>query len=822
MHKALQKKYAKPQDDPNYNGTSTETAFEQNPFASTTDNYTANQNSNGFQKDYYEPTQTETQTSNRNNTIISSYGSETKLSRDLETKRQFLELYNAPKPSCRVTSDCFPRVRKAQKSTRLPLCAVIMPYSSVYPADSFPTAHYGTGNEVFRCESCHAYINPFTEFLADGSNYRCNLCRKTHKTPDCHYAELDKVTNERIDKNERIELFCGLFDIKAGTDYMARPPMPPTYLFLVDVSKDAVASGMLDFFVIVLNDAINNQKLPGDSRAQIAIFTYDSQLHYYIISPDMKSPQMVVLSDPGEFEGAPFPNEVIVNISENKTGLVNFISSLTKMFATTKDNGSCLLAAIASITKATKHMGGRLFILQASSSIIHEPGLEPTSEQIDKKQFFGPTSTATAELASPLHHNFFSCYFFIFSSSYKNVITLGDIAKYTGGELYYYLGEKPERNRKFFYEFKNCLIRETPWEAVFRLRISAGWRIVQRYGNYAVKNADLLSLPNVDESKGMVYEFELEDEAAETDTFFMQSVLLYTTSKGERRLRIINYGVLLSESLQDVFSHIDAQALGVVLLRRTFFQLRKTQDILTVRSDLIQLAKSLVQDMCTTCKITQKGCYIESMTALPLIILSFLKHAVFSPYNLRVSKEMDYISALRLKLNFLSIEETMLHFVPYLFPIHTMAEENAGYYAEDGNFVFPQLLSLTIDNLKTDGIYLMDDGESIYMLVGSKVSPGLLRNLFGIEHISEIPKITEDHLYHNSNDPVVEGLFKLISELRLRHCEKYVYLRVIKQGEKSKDEFDFYSKLAEDKNDDPHAYSVSYSEFANMIHKGSN
>lgn len=826
MHQALQKKYNKSHSDAATDGDGTNTQPDSNPFAATEETKQNYQNPNSSQPNFYSAEQSQQKTSsqsiNYNTTTTPSFLTRSEFNKSLEEKTQYVETYNAPKPSCRVTTDCFPASKKLQRNTRLPFSAVILPFSSVYPQESFPTVHQGIGNNLFRCQQCNGYINPFTKFLDEGRQYKCNLCNTISKTPDAHFVGLDPNTNERWDKNENIELFCGLYDIKAGSDYMARPPMPPSYIFLVDVSKDSVTSGMLDFFSSVLSDVVSNQKLPGGSRAQIAIFTYDSQLHYYLISPNMKSPQMIVVPNPEDFEGAPFPNDVFVNISENKAILQSLISSIPRMFGETKNNGSCLLSAIASVTSATKHMGGRFFILQASSSIINEPGMQISTEKDNQnqKQFYAPSTTETAKLTAQMHSNFICCYVFIFSSTFKNVITLGDIAKYTGGELYYYPDGKAERNHKFFYEFKNCLVKETTWEAVFRLRISAGWRISQRYGNYAVKSADLLSLPCVDEFKAMVYEFEMEDEVSMSEFFYLQSVLLYTTSTGERRLRVINYGVPLSESLKDIFLKIDAQALGVVMLRKQIFQLRKLQDLVSVRGDIIQQAKYIVKDMVSAFQITQPGAYIDSLATFPLMILSFLKHEVFTPVSVKASKEMDYSNYLRVKLNFLNIDETMLHFLPYLFSIHTMAEENAGFYAEDGNFVFPSLLSLTINNLKTDGIYLMDDGEHLYMLVGTEVSPDLLNNLFGTPQIAKIPKLTEDHLYHNSSDPVVEGVFKIISELRQRHAEKYAYIHIMKQGEGSLAEFEFYNKLVEDKMNHAQAYSVSYTEFSMMIHKG--
>jgi hypothetical protein len=60
--------------------------------------------------------------------------------------------------------------------------------------------------------------------------------------------------------------------------------------------------------------------------------------------------------------------------------------------------------------------------------------------------------------------------------------------------------------KQFYYEFKNCLSKETTWESVFRIRITPGWRISATYGNFIIKTTDLLSYIT-DPNKTLVYEF---------------------------------------------------------------------------------------------------------------------------------------------------------------------------------------------------------------------------------------------------------------------------------------------------------------------------
>ena len=50
---------------------------------------------------------------------------------------------------------------------------------------------------------------------------------------------------------------------------MLRPPQPAVYIFLMDVSRQAVETGYINSFCNVLLEELDN--LPGDSRTQVKI-----------------------------------------------------------------------------------------------------------------------------------------------------------------------------------------------------------------------------------------------------------------------------------------------------------------------------------------------------------------------------------------------------------------------------------------------------------------------------------------------------------------------------------------------------------------------
>lgn len=70
-------------------------------------------------------------------------------------------------------------------------------------------------------------------------------CNSPHAVPGDYFAHLD-ASGRRIDIDQRPELIKGSVEFIAPAEYMVRPPMPPLYFFLIDVSISAVRSGMLE------------------------------------------------------------------------------------------------------------------------------------------------------------------------------------------------------------------------------------------------------------------------------------------------------------------------------------------------------------------------------------------------------------------------------------------------------------------------------------------------------------------------------------------------------------------------------------------------
>jgi hypothetical protein len=93
-----------------------------------------------------------------------------------------------------------------------------------------------------------------------------------------------------------------------------------------------------------------------------------------------------------------------------------------------------------------------------------------------------------------------------------------------------------------------------------------------------------------------MYEFELNDTIARNDCFYIQvkikkilgfknclfykfyspkTALLYTTSTGERRIRVHNYGIVVSNVVSEIYGAIDPSTLSISLARQAVYKVRR-------------------------------------------------------------------------------------------------------------------------------------------------------------------------------------------------------------------------------------------------------
>lgn len=81
------------------------------------------------------------------------------------------------------------------------------------------------------------------------------------------------------------------------------------------------------------------------------------------------------------------------------------------------------------------------------------------------------------------------------------------------------------------------------------------------HGNGFVRSVDLLVLPNINPDAAYGMQVSIEDSLAQYKSVTFQIALLYTSSKGERRIRVHTLSLPVSGNLNEICANADQEAI---------------------------------------------------------------------------------------------------------------------------------------------------------------------------------------------------------------------------------------------------------------------
>jgi protein transport protein SEC24 len=140
-----------------------------------------------------------------------------------------------------------------------------------------------------------------------------------------------------------------------------RPPMPPVFFFLIDVSMTAVSSGAVAAACSAINHALAD--LGEGPQTRVGIATFDSTIHFYNLNKELQTPSMLVVPDIQDVY-TPLQNHLIVPLSEGREHLEQLLETIPSMFQDNRIQESSFGAAVKGAYLAMKATGGKLFVFQ--------------------------------------------------------------------------------------------------------------------------------------------------------------------------------------------------------------------------------------------------------------------------------------------------------------------------------------------------------------------------------------------------------------------------------------------------------------------------
>ncbi|KAI9894129.1 MAG: COPII coat Sec23p-Sfb3p heterodimer component [Vezdaea aestivalis] len=713
---------------------------------------------------------------------------------------------NSSPKYARLTVNTIPTSAETLSSTGLPLGLLLQPLAPLQEGEAIiPVLDFGEAGPP-RCRRCRAYINPFMMFKSGGNKFVCNMCTFPNEVPS-EYFSPTTPSGYRVDREQRAELTRGTVEFMVPKEYWAKEPVGIRWLFLIDVSQEAINKGMLEAFCDGISNALyGEKKIPSGSK--VGIITYDKEVHFYNLSAGLETAQMIVMPDL-EDPFLPLSQGLYVDPYESDSIVKSLLSQLPSMFSQIKNPEPALLPALTAALEALAPTGGKA-ICSVAALPTWGPGrlfmrddgkIHPAESE---KKLFTTEHTGWKKVAEKMVAAGVGVDFFLAAAGgvYLDIATIGHVSAVTGGEVFHYPNFIAARDSlKLSLELAHTVSRDTGYQALMKVRCSNGLQVSAYHGNFVQHTfgADLeLGVIDADKSIGVMFSYDGKLDP-KLDAHF-QCALLYTSSDGQRRVRCCNIVASVSESGRDAMRFVDQDAVVNIIAKEA-----ATRMIERPLKEIRGAISEKTVDILAGYRKNFSGSHPPGQLVLPenlkefsMYMLSLCKCRPFKggheptdrrTHDMRMLKSMGAI-------------EMSLYLYPRIIAIHNLEEEHC-FPNENGYLVMPPSLRASFSRIENGGAYIIDNGQILLLWIHAQVSPHLLTDLFSAESLQSLdPFLSSLPVLETHLSAQVRNLLQYLSSLR---GSKAVTVQLARQGLDGA-EYEFARALVEDRNNEAQSY----------------
>ncbi|XP_054937305.1 protein transport protein Sec24C isoform X3 [Physeter macrocephalus] len=620
---------------------------------------------------------------------------------------------NASPRYIRCTSYNIPCTSDMAKQAQVPLAAVIKPLARLPPEEASPYVVDHGESGPLRCNRCKAYMCPFMQFVEGGRRFQCCFCSCINDVPPQYFQHLDH-TGKRVDAYDRPELSLGSYEFLATVDYCKNNkfPSPPAFIFMIDVSYNAIRSGLVR-----------------------------------LLCEELKS-----LLD----------------------FLPSLLDQIPEMFADTRETETVFAPVIQAGMEALKaaECAGKLFLFHTSLPIAEAPGKLKNRDDrklinTDKeKTLFQPQTGAYQTLAKECVAQGCCVDLFLFPNQYVDVATLSVVPQLTGGSVYKYACFQVENDQeRFLSDLRRDVQKVVGFDAVMRVRTSTGIRAVDFFGAFYMNNTTDVELAGLDGDKTVTVEFKHDDRLNEENGALLQCALLYTSCAGQRRLRIHNLALNCCTQLADLYRNCETDTL-INYMAKFAYRGVLNSPVKTVRDTLITQCAQILACYRKNCASPSSAGQLilpECMKLLPVYLNCVLKSDVLQPGAEVTTDDRAYVRQL---VTSMDVAETNVFFYPRLLPLTKSPIENT---------TEPPAVRASEERLSNGDIYLLENGLNLFLWVGAGVQQGVVQSLFGVSSFSQITSgLSVLPVLDNLLSKKVQGLIDSLRAQRSRYMKLIV------------------------------------------------
>lgn len=292
-----------------------------------------------------------------------------------------------------------------------------------------------------------------------------------------------------------------------------------------------------------------------------------------------------------------------------------------------------------------------------------------------------------------------------------------------------------------------------------------------------------------------------------TSHAYVQCALLYTSSSGERRIRVHTMAVPVVSDLGEMYKAADGAACASLLSRLAVeksLTARLEDARQAVAARVLAVLKEYKGLYATAHRMPNKLVLPEGLKLVALYALAIMKSKALRGGAKDVG--LDDRCAVGYHMMSMGVAETLRFLYPTLYALHTL-EEGVGLPGADGAIVMPPPVALASEVLDTRGCYLMDDGQILICWVGRAASAELLADLFGATGVADTLSLEP-----GQETDLGKRATSLISAIR-QGRNTYQQCYIVRQGDQM--ETHWLPYLIEDRSQG----TMSYTDFLCHIHR---
>lgn len=705
-----------------------------------------------------------------------------------------------------------PATNDLLKSSQIPFVISVAPFAALNANERPPPIiDLGPMGPV-RCQRCKAYMCPFMEFQDGGRRFKCPFCHASTAVEEGYFAHLDH-TGRRTDIQHRPELFLGTYEFVATKPYCKNgvAPKEPAFLFMLDVSYNAISNGLVEVFCRNLErilESLPKELGASSSSIHIGFATYDQSIHFYDLSAT-GAPRMLVVGDLSDVF-VPLVDGLLQPYDVARPTLVELLSKIPGLFAQSRLTETCLGPVIQAGLDALKSADrtGKLLVFNTSLPQFEAPGKLKNRDDrkllgTDKeKTILTPQVELYTKLGEECVKSGCAVDLFLFPNSYTDVATLSQLTAVTGGSLFkYQYFEAAKDSERFLRDLYQNVGRQIAFDVMVRVRTSTGIRPTEFLGSFFMDNSTDLQMAAVDQEKAFFAEVKHDDKLAEGSAF-IQAAVLFTSVSGQRRLRIINIALPVSADYSALYRLADQDTLIAYLLKFSV-RLSREKGIKEVKEALAARCAQILatyREKCSEQAPLGQLILPESLKLLPLFVNSIIKNDAISGGS---EMTVDDKSWMQEQIRGMRVENSLPLIYPRVYAVSDLT-------VQDGETETPPLKQIRASSeyLETNKAYLVDNGQILFVWVGLGVPDEWVRDVFGANSVATID--TETHRIPEKDNARSRGLRKAIAQVEAGRCRKHFVIR-------EKDPLEPWMKkfLVEDKSGN----SISYVDFLCHIHR---